>query len=188
MTSPAHSYFVTIDGQKHGPYRALQIRAKLAQGKLSEADFIWRDGMTEWVPIASMISEFPGAVPPPVPDEAVTRINQLEITHLNDFPTTVLEMPNKGIYEPPATLKQKNFLMKMGCKNPERLRSLGREQASFMIDAFLKDNAAAIQFESEKRALERQARLERIVKKWLPMLAIILIGIALGVLAFYFMR
>lgn len=107
MTSPAHSYLVTIDGKQHGPYRAQQIRAKLAQGKLSETDLVWRDGMPEWVPIASIISEFPGGTPPPVPDEAVTHITKLTITHPTDFPTAVLDMPEKGIYEPPATLKQK---------------------------------------------------------------------------------
>ena len=31
------------------------------------------------------------------------------------MPTTTLEIPEKGVYEPPATLKQKNLLMKMGC-------------------------------------------------------------------------
>jgi hypothetical protein len=188
MASPAHSYFVTIDGQKHGPYRAQQVRSKLAQGKLSEADFIWRDGFPEWVPIASIISKFPGAIPPPVPDEAITRVNELRITHPNAFPTTVLQMPAKGIFEPLATLKQKNLLMKMGGKNPDLLRILGREQASFMIDAFIRDKDNAVRFELEKRAQERHQHSMETLEKNVPILLIIAGGIAIGALVYYLLR
>lgn len=180
MPSPVHSYFVTIDGKQHGPYRAQQIRAKLGQGKLSEADFIWREGMPEWVPIAAIIAEFPGVTPPPLPDEAITRITKLTITHPTDFPTTEVPIPPKGMYEPAATLKQKNLLMKLGCKNHDLLRILGHEQASFMIDAFAKDTDELFKFESDQRAHERSGEIKATLRTVAP----ILTSIALAALLY----
>ena len=44
------SYFVAVDGKASGPFKGQQIRNKLSQGKLLESNFIWREGMTEWLP------------------------------------------------------------------------------------------------------------------------------------------
>src|SRR6184192_4480066 len=44
------NYFVAVDGKTSGPFKGQQIRNKLNQGKLLESDFIWREGMTEWLP------------------------------------------------------------------------------------------------------------------------------------------
>jgi len=41
--------------------------------------------------------------------------------------------------------------MKFGCKNPETLDRLGRDQASFMINAFEKDALAFVQYEAGKQ-------------------------------------
>jgi hypothetical protein len=146
-------YFVALDGKQSGPYKGQQIRNKLQQGKLRESDYIWREGMQDWSQIGSMLNELPGAEPPPAPEP--DHIRKLTITHPDDFPTTELEVPEKGIYEPPATMSQKNALMKLGCKNPEALRSLGRDQASFMIDAFQRDKQAVVAYEIAKIKRER---------------------------------
>jgi hypothetical protein len=189
---PEKSYFVTIDGKQHGPYRATQIRSKLGQGKLAETDFIWCDGMPKWVPVGSIIAEFPGVTPPPVPEDAITRITKLTITHPNEFPTTVLDMPEKGIYEPAATLKQKNLLMKFGCKEAELLKHLGREQASFMIDAFIKDKEELLNFELLKQAEERQKHYDETSterrKADLETAAAIIILIAIAVVGYYLLK
>ena len=48
--------------------------------------------------------------------------------------------------------------MKLGCTTPELLRNLGRDQASFMIDAFLRDAQAVFQHErDEGAAAQRRA-------------------------------
>lgn len=79
--------------------------------------------------------------------------------------------------------------MKLGStKDHALLRILGREQASFMIDAFKRDTDELFKFESEKRAQERQVRFEKMLDKALRMLPMILIGIALGALAYYFLK
>jgi hypothetical protein len=63
-----------------------------------------------------------------------------------------LEIPARGVFEPKATLSQKNKLMKLGCTTPELLRNLGRDRASFMIDALLDDDQAVFQHERDKHA------------------------------------
>lgn len=173
------AYFVAIDGKQFGLYKGQQIRNKLASGKVRESDFIWRDGLADWVSISSLLEEFPGADPPPLPEANVIR--HLTITHPNELDPTELEVPEKGIYEPPATLSQKNKLMKLGCKSPDALRNLGRDQASFMIDVFSRDTDAVVAYELEKRRKENKRRQGKMV---LIAIAVIILGF-LGIVLLY---
>jgi hypothetical protein len=158
VTAKTSDYFISVGGQQSGPFKGQQIRNKLSQGKIAETDFIWREGMSDWAQIASMIDELPGIEPPtPPPSDLPTSLTIDHPAEL-DLPPTVLAIPPKGIYEPAATLKQKNLLMKMGYKNPETLRHIGRDQASFMIDAVKTDLEHAVQHELAKRAEEKQRR------------------------------
>ena len=148
MTSA--NYFVAVDGKTSGPFKGQQIRNKLNQGKLVESDFIWREGMKEWLPLSEIVGEIPGTSVPALPEQDSGPHSML-MEHPNELPPTEVEIPPKGIYEPPATLSQKNTLMKFGCKNPEPLRRLGRDQASFMINAFEEDALAFVQYEAGKQ-------------------------------------
>jgi len=165
-------YFVAADGKQSGPYKAQQIRNRLQQAKLRESDYLWREGMSDWAQISSMLNELPGAAPPPVPEP--DRIRKLTITHPDDCPTSELEIPERGIYEPPATMSQKNALMKMGCKNPEMLRLLGRDQASFMIGAFQRDKEAVVAYELSKIKAARQRRNQQAWAVFLVIAAIVI--------------
>src|SRR6266496_5128069 len=144
------NYFVAVDGKTSGPFKGQQIRNKLNQGKLLESDFIWREGITEWLPISKIMREIPGVDLPALPEQDAGPHSML-MEHPNELPPTEVEIPPKGIYEAPATLSQKNALMKFGCKNPETLDRLGRDQASFMIDAFQRDAVAFVQYEEGKQ-------------------------------------
>ncbi len=152
--SAGQIYFVIIDDKQAGPYTPAQLRTKFTQGKIQESSYLWREGMPEWVPIETVAAEiFADGVlpsPPPIPDEAITHARSLTITHSDELPDTEIEIPERGPFEPNATSKQLNLLMKFGCKNPESIRHLGRDQASFMIDAFIKDRDAMIQYEQTK--------------------------------------
>jgi hypothetical protein len=144
-------YYLSADGKRLGPYSAEQIRKRLNQGKSVETDYIWRNGFEDWKYIADVLSELPVEEPPPAPEAEIP--SSLTINHpgFSDIPTTKLEIPPKGVFEPKATLSQKNKLMKLGCTTPELLRNLGRDQASFMIDAFLADAQEVFQHERDKR-------------------------------------
>ena len=144
------NYFVAVDGKTSGPFKGQQIRNKLNQGKLVESDFIWREGMKDWLPLSEIVGEIPGTRVPALPEQDSGPHSML-MEHPNELPPTEVEIPPKGIYEPPATLSQKNTLMKFGCKNPETLRRLGRDQASFMINAFEENALAFVQYEAGKQ-------------------------------------
>ena len=135
MSDPIR-YYLSEDGKRLGPYSARQIRKRLNQGKSVGTDYIWRDGLEDWKCIADVLSELPSEEPPPAPEPVIP--SSLTINHpgFSDIPTTKLEIPRRGVFEPKATLSQRNKLMKLGCTTPELLRNLGRDQASFMIDAF----------------------------------------------------
>ena len=155
MSDPIH-YYLSEDGKRLGPYSAQQIRKRLNQGKSTETDYIWRDGFEGWKRITDVLSELPSEEPPPAPEAVIP--SSLTINHpgFPDIPTAKLEIPARGVFEPKATLSQKNKLMKLGCTTPELLRNLGRDQASFMIDAFLDDAQAVFQHERHKLALAQR--------------------------------
>jgi Tfp pilus assembly protein PilE len=57
------------DGQKYGPYTEADVRQRQADGKFTSDTLAWRNGLAEWIPLATM---FPKAAayeplsPPPV--------------------------------------------------------------------------------------------------------------------------
>ena len=70
MSDPIH-YYLSVDGKRVGPYSAEQIRKKLNQGKLTETDYIWRDGFEGWKYITDVLSELPSEEPPPAPEALI---------------------------------------------------------------------------------------------------------------------
>lgn len=64
-------YFVDRQGKQCGPVSRQQMKAAMAQGKLRAQDLVWRPGMAQWQPLASIATEFADAIhaepaPPPV--------------------------------------------------------------------------------------------------------------------------
>jgi uncharacterized RDD family membrane protein YckC len=55
-------YHLGRNGQQSGPFTEAEVRAQLAAGTLQGTDLIWREGLTDWVPVASLIS--PDLAPP----------------------------------------------------------------------------------------------------------------------------
>lgn len=63
------------DGERHGPYKEVDIRQWLRSGEISPDDLGWYEGMTDWAPLSSLFPEelknqnaAPAAPPlPPVP-------------------------------------------------------------------------------------------------------------------------
>ena len=128
MSDPLR-YYLSEDGKRLGPYSAEQIRKRLNQGKSTETDYIWREGFEGWKHITDVLSELPTEEPPPAPEAVIP--SSLTINHpgFPDIPTTKLDVPPRGVFEPKATLSQKNKLMKLACTTPELLRNLGRDAA-----------------------------------------------------------
>src|SRR5207248_234997 len=66
--------------------------------------------------------------------------------------------------------------MKLGCTTPELLRNLGRDQASFMIDAFLRDAQAVFQHERDKGAAAQRRAVGIALSVLLAIAAICMVG------------
>lgn len=71
-------WYCVINGQRYGPVAAEEIRQWLADNRIKSTDLVWREGMSEWAPLASLeefqasASAAPSAsyTPPPAPAEA----------------------------------------------------------------------------------------------------------------------
>ena len=46
-------YWISRDGQKHGPYSLEVLRRLLAEGKLGPTDLVWLKGSAEWIPLVN---------------------------------------------------------------------------------------------------------------------------------------
>lgn len=63
------------DGERHGPYKEVDVRQWLRSGQVSQQDLGWREGMADWQPLSSIFPEEipatpPAFSPPPVPPRA----------------------------------------------------------------------------------------------------------------------
>ena len=60
MPQPARWFH--LDGERQiGPLELEEMRAKVRDGELGPDDYVWADGMPEWMPAG----EVPALVPPP---------------------------------------------------------------------------------------------------------------------------
>lgn len=47
-------WYCEVGGQRYGPVSEQELRDWLAQGRLSGHDVVWRQGMSEWMPVSSV--------------------------------------------------------------------------------------------------------------------------------------
>lgn len=68
MQTPAW-YYVDRQQQRQGPVGPGTVAAAVARGEADDASLVWRDGLAEWQPLASLRAELglPPAAPPPPP-------------------------------------------------------------------------------------------------------------------------
>ncbi len=57
-------FYLGRNGQQTGPFTEAEVRAQLAAGTVAGTDLIWREGMTDWVPVATILGV--SASPPPL--------------------------------------------------------------------------------------------------------------------------
>lgn len=58
------NYFYLSNGQRYGPVAEGELRALVAQGRVSVSDLVWREGMGAWAPAHEALGI---AMPPPPP-------------------------------------------------------------------------------------------------------------------------
>jgi len=57
----AEEWYVGSNGQQSGPFTLQHLKQMAASGQLSKADLLWREGLANWVPCASVEGLFPAA-------------------------------------------------------------------------------------------------------------------------------
>jgi hypothetical protein len=61
------NYTINRDGQEIGQYSEAEVRAHLASGTLLPTDLAWREGLSDWIPLAQIFSDAAPAAAPAVP-------------------------------------------------------------------------------------------------------------------------
>ena len=59
-------FYLGRNGQQTGPFTEAEVRAQLAAGTVAGTDLIWREGMRDWLPVASVLG---AATTPPPPSQ-----------------------------------------------------------------------------------------------------------------------
>lgn len=70
--SPSANYYLTRDGQQYGPYPLETLRQETYKGTMSGSDFVWAEGMADWVPLSQVLgrpSPPPQLSPPALPPQ-----------------------------------------------------------------------------------------------------------------------
>jgi hypothetical protein len=55
MHSKAHYLFIFENDAQQGPFPPGQVQRMLRDGQITDAAFVWREGLTEWQPINSVL-------------------------------------------------------------------------------------------------------------------------------------
>ncbi|RDI96931.1 RDD family protein [Dyella solisilvae] len=67
-------FWIGRDGERHGPYKEVDVRQWLRSGQVSPDDLGWHEGLTDWQPLSSLFPDevraAPPAFTPPTPDES----------------------------------------------------------------------------------------------------------------------
>src|SRR5262249_54482695 len=65
----AGDWFIARDGPSHGPVRWDELLELFRAGQVSATDFVWREGLDDWVGLGTLVGP---ATPPPPPTVAET--------------------------------------------------------------------------------------------------------------------
>jgi hypothetical protein len=61
--SEGPQWYVSVEGQQHGPYSGEQLVEFTQTGNITRESMVWTEGMVEWLPAAQIEGLFPAAAP-----------------------------------------------------------------------------------------------------------------------------
>ena len=65
--SEGPQWFVSVEGQQHGPYTGEQLVGFTQTGNLTPESMVWTEGMAEWLPASQIEGLFPAPAPAAAP-------------------------------------------------------------------------------------------------------------------------
>jgi hypothetical protein len=54
LETPGATWFYNVAGERHGPVTIMELRGLLMSGKLRSDEFVWKNGMPDWLPIENV--------------------------------------------------------------------------------------------------------------------------------------
>jgi hypothetical protein len=66
-------WYVSVEGQQHGPYSGEQLVEFTGTGNITRESMVWTEGMAEWLPAAQIEGLFPAAAPAPAAAPVLVR-------------------------------------------------------------------------------------------------------------------
>ncbi len=73
-------WYVACSGERNGPFSSTELKSMARDGRITHADHVWKEGLSDWVGAASVTGLFSG--PPPVP---VATSNELDFSNIPSF-------------------------------------------------------------------------------------------------------
>jgi len=78
------------DGRSYGPYTVEELRAYVAEGRVTASSVLCAEGATEWMPATVLLPALAASVPPPMPGQFVPVEGARHVTLLWSILATLL--------------------------------------------------------------------------------------------------
>ena len=85
-------YYLDADRKQNGPVTVEAIRSALQAGRIGEATLVWRDGLSEWRPLAQLAGELGMSASAPPPPSASSADTKDDATFAYQPPNSRLEV------------------------------------------------------------------------------------------------
>ena len=101
-------WYYSLDGEQQGPVSAEELLGLKHSGTISDSTQLWREGLTDWQPLASLQHELQGAPPSGSAEPGDTSVYATPQSFLDGAPTPAVQQPVTtspyGPYRSPANL------------------------------------------------------------------------------------
>jgi len=65
MSTPGANWHYNIGGELHGPVSIMELRSMINAAKLHSDDYVWKEGMPDWLPVSQIPELQPAKAPAP---------------------------------------------------------------------------------------------------------------------------
>jgi len=90
-------YYADKNNERQGPVEAGVIRDKLSRRELNQDTLLWRDGMAQWQPVASVQAELAAAERPPFTPVEPPAATAAESSRISDAPASPYAAPSSTL-------------------------------------------------------------------------------------------
>lgn len=167
--SPGVSYQLARSGQQYGPYEGTQLISMAQSGDVLESDYIWAEGMADWVPASSLLQLAP-TVSSEVTQAAVPITEPIHVKPQGRAVGAVSQRKEEGLEDKRKQEEEQNRLRelrereKLKDEEAKRQRKLEQEEEALRLKE-LKERNAREQREADERQRQREREEKERLRK-----------------------